>query len=170
MVRKELIDKALEACKKYNIKECYPLTIIDYSLPSTKPRLWVLNDKQEVIFNTYVAHGSGSGGVIPDVFSNVDGSHCTCLGLFKTGETYTSQKVGFARRLDGLEKGKNDNTRSRGIVIHGSKYVSKQRGVMNTPQGRSWGCPAVPMQDYKALIELVGRNHPVYSYSDLYPS
>ena len=38
------------------------LTVCDLSLPSTENRMWVIDlSKKTVIFNTYVAHGEGSG-------------------------------------------------------------------------------------------------------------
>src|SRR5579872_3595049 len=58
------------------------LTVIDYSLPSTQPRLWVLDlARRKVLFHELVAHGAGSGDVYATHFSNVNDSRSTSLGL-----------------------------------------------------------------------------------------
>ena len=65
------------------------LAIIDYSIPSRLPRLWVVDLKQQkLLFEEYVAHGQGSGNDVPNAFSDRDGSHQTSLGLFLTDTTY----------------------------------------------------------------------------------
>src|SRR6185295_1169396 len=47
------------------------LTVIDYSLPSTEPRLWVLDlARGKVLYYELVAHGSGSGEKYATRFSN----------------------------------------------------------------------------------------------------
>lgn len=65
------------------------LTIIDYSLPSRQPRMWIFNiTKQVLLYNTYVAHGKNSGGDVAYHFSNKIASKETSLGTFVTGNTY----------------------------------------------------------------------------------
>src|SRR5436305_9721273 len=64
------------------------LTVIDYSLPSTEPRLWVLDlAKGKVLFHELVAHGAGSGDKYATNFSNVNESRATSLGHILTGHT-----------------------------------------------------------------------------------
>src|SRR5260370_20622524 len=47
------------------------LTIVDYQLPSYQKRLWVLNlYRHQLVYNTYVAHGAGSGKIDATHFSN----------------------------------------------------------------------------------------------------
>ncbi len=109
------------------------LTVIDYSLPSYKERLWVIDmTTATVVFEEIVAHGMGSprgsGGDMEAAkdFSNVLGSRKSSLGLFVTAETYQGQH-GYTLRLDGLEDGINDNARERLIVIHSAHYVTEDR-------------------------------------------
>ena len=66
------------------------LTIIDYSLPSTQARLWVLDlAKHRELYRELVAHGRGTGDDHAQHFSNdPGGSHQSSLGLFLTGEVY----------------------------------------------------------------------------------
>ena len=69
------------------------LTVIDYSLPSTEPRLWVLDlERGEVLYHELVAHGRGTGDNYATRFSNVHDSRQTSLGLFLTGGTYAGRQ------------------------------------------------------------------------------
>src|SRR4029078_1551894 len=57
------------------------LTVIDYSLPSTQPRLWVFDlERDRLLFRELVAHGSGTGDNFAARFSNLDGTHESSLG------------------------------------------------------------------------------------------
>src|SRR5262245_15841227 len=85
----ELAQKAYHRASQTGAANKSLMTVIDYSLPSTERRLWVVDMKQKkVIYNTHVAHGSGSGLTTPKYFSNNPGTHQTSLGVFKTGKTY----------------------------------------------------------------------------------
>src|SRR5262245_3289479 len=54
--------------------------IIDYSLPSTKRRFWVLDlEQKRVVFHELVAHGKGSGENLATSFSNQSGSFQSSL-------------------------------------------------------------------------------------------
>src|SRR5690606_36069397 len=58
------------------------LVVVDYSLPSTDERLWVLDlATSSLLFHERVAHGQGSGGDRATAFSNADGSHQSSLGV-----------------------------------------------------------------------------------------
>jgi hypothetical protein len=130
------------------------LAIIDYSLPSTERRLWVVNPgTDEVIATDFVAHGWASGGTWASDFSNRAGSNRSSLGAFVTGEAYWGTR-GLSLRLRGLEPGINDRALARGLVIHGSPFVSGTRASLGH-QGRTEGCPAVPMGSARALIPLL---------------
>lgn len=140
------------------------LTVIDYSLPETEPRLWVVDmDQQQVLFHEYVAHAKNSGEAVPTDFSNTPESRKTSIGVFKTGETYNGSR-GYSLKLDGLEPGVNDNARRRGIVIHGSDWVSAERAREVGKLGRSWGCPAVDKEVNASLIETIRGGSLVVSY------
>src|ERR1700681_1905839 len=91
------------------------LTVIDYSLPSTEPRLWVLDlARGKVLYHELVAHGAGSGEKFATRFSNVNDSRATSLGLFLTGETYEGGN-GYSLKLKGLEEGVHDRAEERHI-------------------------------------------------------
>lgn len=131
------------------------LTIIDYSLPSTTPRLWVIDlAKGEVAFHERVAHGRNTGDERAEAFSNEDGSLQTSIGVFRTAETYVGSN-GYSLRLDGLERGVNDRARARQIVVHGAPYVSDEFIAKTGRIGRSWGCPALPLTVAHDVIDTI---------------
>lgn len=140
------------------------LTIIDYSLPSTQHRLWVLDLQQgTVAFRERVAHGRNTGEDRAFSFSNEEGSHKSSIGLFRTAETYVGAN-GYSLRLDGLESGVNDRARERQIVIHGADYVSEEFIAKAGRLGRSWGCPALPPATAKPLIDTIRGGTLVFSW------
>jgi L,D-transpeptidase catalytic domain len=141
------------------------LTVIDYSLPSTEPRLWVLDlERGKVLFHELVAHGAGSGDKLATHFSNVNDSRATSLGLFLTGDTYEGGN-GYSLKLKGLDAGVNDLAESRKIVIHGAWYVSDEHSRQFGMIGRSWGCPAISLQDAQPVIDAIKGGSFVYSYA-----
>ena len=140
------------------------LAVIDYSLPSTKPRLWVFDlENKTLLFREVVAHGQGTGENMARNFSNRDGSHQTSLGLFRTGETYQGGN-GYSLRMQGLEPGINDKAMSRAIVMHGAPYVNVQAALKQGRLGRSWGCPAVRPEVARQVIDSLKNGQMIFSY------
>ncbi|WP_255493632.1 murein L,D-transpeptidase catalytic domain family protein [Myroides sp. WP-1] len=141
------------------------LTIVDFSVSSTQKRLWVIDmEKNAVLLESVVAHGKRTGDEFATAFSNRINSHMSSLGFYKTGETYQGSN-GFSMRLDGLEKGINDNARTRAIVVHGADYASPTLALKQGRLGRSYGCPAVPNEINKELIELIKDESCLFIYS-----
>jgi hypothetical protein len=141
------------------------LTVIDYTLPSTEPRLWVLDlDRGKVLFHELVAHGAGSGDKFATHFSNVNESRASSLGLFLTGDTYEGGN-GYSLKLKGLDAGLNDLAEARKIVMHGAWYVSDDHSRQFGMIGRSWGCPAIPLQDAQPVIDAIKGGSFVFSYA-----
>jgi hypothetical protein len=141
------------------------LTVIDYSLPSSQPRLWVLDlDRGKVLYRELVAHGAGSGDLYATRFSNVNDSRQTSLGLFLTEGTYEGGN-GYSLRLRGLDTGVNDRAGSRNIVMHGAWYVSDDHIRQFGRIGRSWGCPALPAEEAPRVIDTIKGGTFIYSYA-----
>lgn len=141
------------------------LTIIDYSLPSTQPRLWVLDlEEGRVLYHELVAHGQGTGDNYATRFSNVKDSKQTSLGLFLTGGTYEGGN-GYSLKLKGLDSGINDRAEERHIVIHGAWYVSADHARKQGRLGRSWGCPALSQETARTVIDTIKGGSFVFSYS-----
>lgn len=131
------------------------LVIIDFSLPSTTKRLWVIDPIDgEVLLHSVVSHGRNSGQLMATQFSNLPESYQSSLGFYKTAETYRG-KHGYSLRLDGLEKGVNDQARNRAIVIHGADYATEEFAKTNGRLGRSLGCPALPSELSAEAINLI---------------
>jgi hypothetical protein len=140
------------------------LTVIDYSLPSTERRLWVIDvASHRVLFHELVAHGEGSGELFPVVFSNQPGSRRSSLGLFRTEDAYDGQH-GRSLRLMGLEPGINDRAMERTIVIHGAAYVSRAVVSAHGRLGRSWGCPALDPAVHRRIIDRIKDGTAVLAY------
>jgi hypothetical protein len=150
--------------ENHSISRPEVITIIDFSLPSNKKRLWVLDLIQgKVLFRCLVSHGRNSGELMAENFSNTPGSNASSPGFYATGETYTG-KHGLSLTIDGLEMGINDKARARAIVIHGADYVSTDFIRNHGRLGRSFGCPAVPVELSKDIIQTIKGGSCLFIY------
>lgn len=140
------------------------LTLIDFSLSSNIKRLWIIDlNTKTVLHNSLVAHGRNTGNEFAESFSNKAESFKSSLGFYATGEVYQG-KHGLSLRLDGLERGLNDNARARAVVMHGADYVADSFIKNNSRLGRSLGCPAIPMNMTKEIINLIKDKSCLYIY------
>lgn len=141
------------------------LSIVDFSLPSCKKRLFVIDmENYKVLFNTYVAHGRNSGREYANKFSNNPKSNKSSLGFYITKETYNGEH-GFSLKLEGEEKGINDNAFRREIVVHCADYVDESFIRSQGFIGRSLGCPALPIRYTKPIIETIKNGSCFFMYS-----
>lgn len=142
------------------------LSVADFSLSSKTKRLWIVDLlKKELLLNTWVSHGRGSGGEMATQFSNTTNSHQSSLGFYVTGEVY-SGKHGRSLRLDGMDVDFNHKARERAIVIHGASYVSAQAIKNLNRLGLSHGCPAVPSELSDKIIDLVKNKTVLFINAD----
>lgn len=156
--------KAYDKARSQGLDPQQILTIVDYADPSTEPRMVVFDLKSNtVLFQTLVAHGMNSGGNIPHAFSDDPSSHESSLGLYVTQQTYDGHH-GYSLRLNGLEKGFNDNARSREIVVHSANYVSEQFAEDHGRLGRSWGCFAVSPKVATPIINTIKDGTLLFAY------
>ena len=140
------------------------LTLVDFSLSSNTKRLWVIDlITGDVLFHSLVAHGRNTGEEFASNFSNSAESYKSSLGFYATGEIYNG-KHGMSLKLDGLEKGVNDNARARGVVMHAAEYVSNSFIKNNHRLGRSQGCPAVPVELSKEIISVIKNKSCFFIY------
>ncbi len=141
------------------------ISIVDFSLASSKKRLFVIDLKNlKMLFNTYVAHGRNSGSEYATQFSNDPKSFESSLGFYVTQDTYKGTH-GFSLRLEGEEKGINDNAYSRAIVMHCACYVNEKYIQHKGYIGRSLGCPALPQKIYKPIIQKIKGGSCLFMYS-----
>lgn len=140
------------------------LAVIDYSLPSTEPRMWVFDlHEHKLLFEELVSHGQGSGDAYAEAFSNTPESYQSSLGLFRTMNSYYGRN-GYSLRLNGLEPEVNDLAYERAIVIHGADYVSDDFIAQTGRLGRSHGCPAVRQDITYPLIDSLREDQYVFAY------
>ena len=158
------LDAASRAAQRGLVQRRGVITVIDYSLPSSEPRLFVFDiAQQKLLFRELVAHGKMSGGDHATYFSNSPGSLATSLGLFVTEDTYEGHN-GYSLRLKGLEEGVNDMAMDRAIVMHGAAYVSTEAVHALGRLGRSWGCPAVRTAVAQKIIDTVRGGSAIFAY------
>jgi len=147
-----LLDKKLISQPGY-------LTICDFSQSAKQKRLYIIDmAKDTVLMNTYVAHGHNSGGEYATRFSNRPRSKQSSLGFYITTSTYMGEH-GLSLRMEGLEPGFNDKAYRRGIVVHGANYIGGGH------IGRSFGCPAVPKKESKAIINMIKDGSCLFIYN-----
>lgn len=153
----------LKASHKLSDKKDY-LSIVDFSLSSNKERLWIIDlKKKEILFHSLVAHGRNTGDEFAANFSNLPNSFMSSIGFYVTGEKYTG-KHGLSLRLDGQEKEFNSEARKRAVVMHGANYVSKDFIKKAGRLGRSLGCPAVPVEIHKEVINALADKTCLFIY------
>ncbi|MFZ1990247.1 MAG: murein L,D-transpeptidase catalytic domain family protein [Alphaproteobacteria bacterium] len=151
-IRPAVFKAAMAAYRAHSpyVTNDHVMAIIDYGLPSSTPRLFVLERDTGRVMSYLVAHGVGSDpdhtGVARN-FANTKDSRASSLGAYVTESPYTGQH-GLSLRLKGLDP-TNDNAEARAIVLHGAEYVQPGAPVI----GRSWGCPAVEPSVATRLVE-----------------
>ena len=138
--------------------------IVDFSLPSFQPRLFLVDMHQGRVERHYVTHGRGSDpqhdGWLKS-FSNVEGSLATSRGAYRTGEIYWGQH-GTAMRLAGLEFD-NWNAEPRAIVVHSSWYADPALISSQGKLGRSEGCFVVAANVLPDVLGKIGAGRLLFA-------
>ncbi len=162
------LEGALQLAKEYleknkqQFKNQKYLVLIDYGQPSNVKRFHLVELPSYTLKSYLVAHGKGSDPLFSgeaQYFGDKPESRMTSLGFFKTKETYFGIH-GYSLRLEGLNE-ENKNALSRAIVIHAAAYVSEKRRKV----GRSWGCPALPPEVAKEIIDKIKEGALIYSFA-----
>ena len=167
---KNIFDLAIKGLKKLDsygkLQNPNIVTIADYSQPSNKKRLYVIDLKnKKLLFNTLVAHGRNTGEEYARYFSNDEGSLKSSLGFYITSHTITGSHTGFSLMIDGVEKGFNDHACKRAIIIHGAGYATENFIKKNGRLGRSLGCPVLPPDQNKPIIETIKDGTCLFIYN-----
>lgn len=130
------------------------LTVVDMTKSANVERLYIIDTKTwKIVHTSLVSHGMNTGEEFAQHFSNIESSHQSSLGFFRTAEVYNG-KHDRSLKLDGLESF-NNNVRDRGVVVHAADYVSHDYVKSNGRLGRSYGCPALPFDNYDKVIEMI---------------
>lgn len=166
LINFKAFEQAILGYNSLKVKNKGILTLIDFSKPSTQKRFYVLDIKNhKLLYSSYVSHGRNSGENYATSFSNQDGSHKSSLGFYLTENTYQGNN-GYSLILEGLEKGVNDQAKKRAIVIHGADYCSESVIKSSGRLGRSFGCPALPHEVSKPIINTIKDGTLLFIYSN----
>ncbi len=140
------------------------LAVVDFSKPSTERRFYLIDLKDtSLVCTDYVCHGKHSGENYTTSFSNEAESNKSSLGFYMLSESYTGQH-GLSIRMDGLDKGFNDNARKRAIVMHTAEYADEKLCKEQGRLGRSLGCPALPAATFNTIAPQVTNNALIFHY------
>lgn len=155
---------AVHCAREQGNQNAERLAVIDFSRPSSEKRLWIFDlSSSRLLLNDLVAHGQKSGDNFATEFSNIEGSHQSSIGLFRSAESYDG-KHGYSLRMDGLEPGFNDLARQRAIVIHGADYVDPTWIPRQGRIGRSQGCPAVRPEISATVVDALKDGQFVFTW------
>lgn len=148
--------------KDVSIKPHRYAVSVNFTLPSTVKRFYLIDLQTGAVEAQYATHGKGSGrGAIAERFSNVLDSNTTSLGIYLLGEVYRGDHEETIR-MYGLER-TNDQAYDRDIVLHSAEYADEKffqridpnTGKKYTRLGLSNGCPAINEKAMKAYLNLL---------------
>lgn len=155
-------DKRCNSLDTLELGEERFMTLIDYTKPGTKRRMYLIDLHTGKVEAMGVAHGRYKSGYLKlktkrnynsvkwaKYFSNTPGSNAPSSGFFLAGQEYEG-KFGRSLILHGLEEGINDNACSRAVVIHKHLLVSKRRAYV-----MSSGCPMVSHSNIDKVINAL---------------
>ncbi len=132
---------------------------------SNRRRLFIIDFCTGVVEVMATGNGSSNTTRITQVFSNVPNSNRMPSGFHVTGQLHSTGKSwSQGIKLHGVERGINDNSFDRGVVVHRGWYVNSdgrvtdpaQNGQLSGYQGRSHGCPTVESSNYNYLKDIFG--------------
>ena len=166
MVPPTLLARTLDALARYSslVWSRDVIAIADFGLPSSQPRLHLVDILAGTTTSLFVTHGKGSdpdhSGFLQRFSNDVD-SEATSEGAYLTGPLYTGVH-GLARRLTGLDP-TNDHAEERAIVIHAAWYADPALLPQQGKLGRSDGCFAVSEKDIAFLLARLGEGRLLYA-------
>ena len=147
---------------RLNNKELF--SIIDFTKDCNSKRFYTIDlEKMKIVYYTYVAHGKKSGERMATSFSDAVESNKSSIGFYITGNTYNGGN-GYSLILNGDEKGYNSNLAKRSVVVHAADYANEDYIARNGRMGRSLGCPALPENIYKQVIETIKEKTMIFAY------
>lgn len=140
------------------------ISICDFTQSSNQKRLYIIDlSTGALLFNTLVAHGKNTGDEFARYFSNKPSSLASSLGFYITKQTYEGSH-GLGLKLTGMEPGFNDRAEERDIVMHGAWYVCDKFVNQYGKLGKSWGCPAVPVELHEQIINTIKDGTTLFIY------
>lgn len=73
--------------------------------------------------------------------------------------------TGYSLAINGVEKGINDRAAEREIIIHGADYATEDFIRKYGHLGRSFGCPALPPDLNKPIIDSIKGGTCLFIYN-----
>ena len=135
------VARAQLARESRHIAQTDRVGIVDFGLPSWRPRFALVDLVAGTIDLYPVTHGRGSDrqhdGWLKS-FSNAPGSLASSRGAYRTSDYYWGAN-GSSMRLIGLDPD-NSNADMRAIVVHGAWYADPSLIATQGKLGRSEGC------------------------------
>ena len=162
----QIVREALAALNRHGrmVRRRDRIAIVDFSIPSSQPRMQILDIASGKSRSLLVAHGSGSDpghtGFLHK-FSNQPDSNASSQGAFVTADYYVG-KHGRSQRLIGLDP-TNNNALERAIVVHGAWYANADMIPAHGKLGRSQGCFAVGETELAGLFDQLGQGRMIYA-------
>jgi len=151
------------------------ITINDQNSPMSKARFFVIDLETGKVETYFSSHGGGGKKGVPEstveetFTSNLDSSHASPRGFFITG----SKRIGssdprwkFSMKLHGLQKGINDNSYARAIVMHPFPMMPPGSATSDDPNpgskltdygpfAFSRGCPMLSEEHAENIIDRI---------------
>lgn len=174
-IPRKLWEFAMDSLAHYSrdlrLKKDTQVALVDFNKPSSEKRLWLVDlGTRTCLVSAFCAHGSGtkdaegaSSGGSGAKFSNISGSNQSSYGPFITMNRGHSNKLGGVKgpflHLDGLEK-TNNKALSRGIHLHGAKYVKEDGSQV----GMSHGCFATAPSVNELLCDKLMNGGFLFAY------
>lgn len=149
---------------QYEIGYKRTFALIDYTAPSNRRRMFLVDRKTGGVSTMAVAHGRFESGFLKrrtkknhnsvrwaKYFSNSKGSNAPATGFYLAGQEYYG-KWDRSLVLNGIEKS-NDNACERAVVIHAHKMVSNNKAYV-----MSSGCPMVSKKNLDHVVDILKGN------------
>ena len=151
ILRKPLLDEALEAMDRHSdrITRKDAIYLVDFTLHSSKPRLFRLDLKTGAVRAFRTAHGLGSDRARTGYatrFSNTPNSDASSVGAYVTLGQSVGARDGANVLLDGLDS-TNSEARNRAIIVHAAQYCEVPFLDRFGQLGRSDDCFALSHTD-----------------------
>lgn len=167
LIRKSLLNDAMVALKRHaaRIPNQDHVFIVDFSIHSSKPRLYRLDLRSGEVEAFRTAHGRGSDPTrtgFAERFSNTPNSNASSVGAYLTAGQSAGARDGANVLLDGLDRS-NSQARERAIIVHGADYCQPDYLAREGMLGRSNGCFALSHGDLALLRPLMDAGRLLYA-------
>ena len=163
-INPQLFGRAKAALNQHRIYARDSMAIVDFSMPSSEPRFYVVDLMSGNVEAHRVAHGRGSdpdhSGFV-ERFSNDFGSYASSNGAYVTGDYYDG-KYGLSMKVRGLDWS-NYNAEPRAIVIHNAWYAEDDMIPIHGKLGRSEGCFAMSRKSQYDVMRRIAGGRMIYA-------